>query len=425
MSEEKILKFFKRVLDIDKVPSRTSHGGEVHKLYYEKDLSMSKSSQNDKDTKMHKGSSGNSNIIDFSINMNECMDEGLIRTIWRESEEEFLKVIKIYPDSESMSLKKIILNYLNGLRLSDIDWNINEKNIAIGSGGMQIISTFCDAFIDKGDQVIIIEPTFSEYRWAAEKNKARIKSLFLSPNDNFSFSKVVEQISEGLDDEFMKAKVVFICSPNNPNGRLIENKELLKLLDITLNNQTLVFLDEAFIDFTKNPNNSIRLLKQYPNLFIGRSFTKFFSIPGLRIGYALAHEKIINYFEKFKAPWSVNAVSQVFIKNLLSRKDIIDKLHKKTLRFYELEREWMSNELTKICNLRVFKSQTNYLLVSLERCKSKLKAGDLKNELIKNKLLIRDCSNYLGLNEDFFRIEIKNRAENVRLLKNLRRILEK
>ena len=175
-------------------------------------------------------------------------------------------------------------------------------------------------------------------------------------------------------------------------------------------------IDESFLDFIK-PNElylSNDLLMDYKNLIIVKSLTKFFAIPGARIGYGLcSNNEIINEINKVIVPWSVNIIASEGIIQGLKEKDYIEK----SISYVKNEKEYLYSALKEINSLKVFEPSVNFIMFKL------LIDLDLKSELIKRKILIRSCDNYIGLNSSFYRVAVRTREENNKLISELKNVL--
>lgn len=277
---------------------------------------------------------------------------------------------------------------------------------------MEIIRLFCDMFISAGDEVIITQPTFSEYEWAVKRNGGLTIDVFRAEKDNFHIKSkpVINNINP-------QTKVVFICNPNNPNGDLDEPSEILEIIEYASEEDVLIFLDEAFIEFTGEVNSFIKQIHNYNNIFISRSFTKYFGLPGLRIGFGVSNLKIINYMKRGQSLWSVNCIAQEFAKIILK----MENLFQKTNKIIQSEREFIMDSLGKYSEIKIYPSNANYLLINTKALG--IKAIELKSQLLKKGILIRDCSNYKGLDEFFFRISIQERKKNEILIQALMNII--
>lgn len=320
-------------------------------------------------------------VIDFSANINPLgLPRGAKETIYKN----FDKVLH-YPDSEPM-LIKIISKY----------WNVSEENILLGNGSVELI--YLIAYTFKPETVLIPVPTFSEYERAARTVKSKIEFLKLEEPDGFSLNIPRTSLRDML----------FLCNPNNPTGNLI----LKTGASIDKLPGRLTVVDEAFMDFlpdSKKHTLIARAVKE-KKIIVIRTLTKFFALPGLRIGYLFAHKEIINKLREHQPPWSVNSLAQLAGQMILTDKNYIEK----TYELIAKERDFLFKQIVKIESLKAYPSATNFLLVKIEN--KKLTSSILTKRLIERGLLIRDCTNFRGLGDKFFRIAVRTRKENSRLL---------
>ena len=224
-----------------------------------------------------------------------------------------------------------------------------------------------------------------------------------------------------MDDGFLEKinneiDIVFICNPNNPTGVLTSNEFLGKVLDKALKFNVNVVLDESFLDFVEENKEytSKVFLGKYKNLIIVKSLTKFFAIPGIRIGYGLCgNNEIVEKVNKVSVPWSINIVACDGVIKALDEKEYIEN----TIKYVKKEKEYLYNSLKKINLLKVFEPSVNFIMFKL------LDNFDLREKMIKESIIIRSCSNYKGLGNEFYRIAVRSREENDKLLKSFRNIL--
>lgn len=307
-----------------------------------------------------------------------------------------------YPDIECTGLKKEISGYLR----------LPENRIIIGNGASEIIFLLFEVL--RPGRVLIPAPSFSEYAKAAGRYGVGVEYFELREEEEFKLdlNALFQRMSGGID-------AVFICNPNNPTSTLMGREDLLQLLDYALESGICIIIDEAFIELTVGGNkNSISdVLDRYNNLFIIRAFTKLFAIPGLRLGYGLGSEDIIRRMWKIKMPWSVNSLACCVGSVLRDEK----YLHA-TSAWLEEEIEWFYRELSLIAGLKVFKPDTNFILIKI--LGSSLNVKELKDRMALKGILIRDAGNFVFLNEKFFRLAVKDRESNKRLLKTLREVVE-
>ncbi len=181
---------------------------------------------------------------------------------------------------------------------------LSKNNVVVGNGSTELMYLFAEAFLKKGDTAIIPAPTFGEYESAVRKTGETPKFVKLDRNFNVD--------ADVFAREMAGAKIVFLCNPNNPTSILIPTETLTGIIEEALEQDSLVFLDEDFLEFVENEKalSMINKIKEYPNLFILRSFTKIFGLTGLRVGYGIASEEIINVLLCAKIPWNVNCLAQ-------------------------------------------------------------------------------------------------------------------
>ena len=357
---------------------KKSHGGEIY------------------NTNMDKA-----NILDFSTNINHLFNLKNYQDILNKA----INEINRYPDSTSRELKKSLCFYFQE--------KIKPENLIISSGSTELIDLFSYIFIQNKNRVVIYQPTFSEYEWATRKYGGSIVNVFRLPENNFQIN--IKDLKSIL---LKKPKCVFICNPNNPNGSLDHCNVLEDFIAYAMDENVIIFLDEAFIEFAGEKNSLVPSINKFKNLFIARTFTKFFGIPGLRIGFGCANPEIINKMNKAQNPWSVNIVAQKIAGRLIKSKETI----RLSRSFFRKEREYVKGKLGRIKGLKIYPSETNYLLITIKE--TNMKSKILKKKMLEHNILIRDCSNYDGLDEYYFRIAIRSRDLNNKLINVLTSIFK-
>ena len=330
-------------------------------------------------------------IIDFSSNITPLGIPKSVKLIIKKN----LDNLQFYPDPKS---ENVISNLEKYTRLS-------KSNIIVGNGAIEILYNFCFAFLSKSTNVLIHVPTFQEYETAVKLSNCKIsyfKTLNLSKNLDLFISQIP------------KNGCVFLCNPNNPTGELLSKKQLLSIIIVAKKLKTIVFVDECFIELVPESNESVlSYVKKYDNLFILRSLTKSFGLPGLRIGYACGSKQTIKILQNIKIPWSVSSLAQdaanAVIKNISHLK--------KTNLIIKKELKYLQNAISNIDGFECNYSSTNFILI-----KTKYDSTKLQIKLLKNKILIRDCKNFRGLNNHYIRIAVKSHKNNVQLVQALEKI---
>lgn len=295
-----------------------------------------------------------------------------------------------YPEPDAATLKRLLARR----------YEICENQVVITNGSITAFYLLAQAW--KGAKSTIAVPSFSEYEDACRLHEHEIQ--FFSTSDDLS-----ELSLEGQD-------FCWICNPNNPDGKLIHRTELLAL--IAANRQTTFIVDQAYVAFTTEDLLKPTDVKNNPNLVIVQSISKAYNIPGLRIGYLIASPAITERIEKYIIPWSVNAMAIEASKYIL----IHPAQFTLPIRKWQRETAEFIYQLNKLDGLEVIPTSTTFFLVRLK----KGTAAELKRHLLEEHgILIRDASNFRGLDETYFRLSTQTSAENAILTAALREWLDK
>jgi threonine-phosphate decarboxylase len=334
-------------------------------------------------------------LIDFSASINPLAPAPGVREAVCSS---FQRVLH-YPDRESFELRQA----LSGVHHVGID------NIAVANGSTELIYLL-PRFLS-GSKGLIIAPAFSEYARALERAGWQTEHLILSPGDRFDLSlkKLAEKLAEGFD-------LLFLCNPANPTGALLPLTKVEEILRLCRRSGTFLVLDEAFMDFCEGASAK-GLVAETGGSIVLRSMTKFFAIPGLRLGYAIGHEDVIRCCTENLEPWSVNTPAQIAGVASLADSDYRER----TICYVSTEREALARGLAELPGVAPFPSVANYLLVEIQ---NGCTAAELRSMLLEKRLLIRDCSNFIGLDGRFFRVAVRTGEENSLLLAALAEVLQ-
>ena len=211
--------------------------------------------------------------------------------------------------------------------------------------------------------------------------------------------------------------MVFLCNPNNPTGQLTRKEDIIELVND--NPKRLIVIDEAFMDFVED-DEKYSVIKDAPlmdNLIVVRSLTKFYGFPGLRLGYLVANETIVNKLMRYKEPWTVNTIAQVAGMAAINDEEFAAN----TRQYVSGEKDFLYDGLTMIKGIQPFKPTVNFILVRIED--RGITSSEVQNLLLKNNILIRNCSNFVGLDEKYFRVAVKTREENQKLLSALKLVM--
>jgi len=326
-------------------------------------------------------------IIDFSASINPLgvtarTKEAVYRSLTR---------LGHYPDAQEKELTAEIARY----------WEVKTDNVLIGNGSVELIYLVARVF--KPATVWLPAPTFCEYERAAKIAGA---GICFTPLNKKDFTLRLSRLP--------CVDLAFFCNPNNPTGNLIGDS---RRIAAALPAKTVV-ADEAFMDFVPQEKklSLVAAAARDKGIVVCRTFTKFFALPGLRAGYLIAHKEVIRLLKQHQAPWSSNVCAQAAAQEQLRSPAYI----KKTRRFIEEERRYLIRRIREIARLFVYPSAVNFLLVKIE---GELTSTRLRERLITKGILIRDCADFRGLNNKFFRIAVRGREENAKLVSALKAVL--
>jgi threonine-phosphate decarboxylase len=334
-------------------------------------------------------------IIDFSASINPLGYPDSVRKVILERFDDILN----YPDSECGALRKVIAER----------HSCKESNIIIGNGSNELFHLIPRAL--KPKQGVVLQPTFSEFKNALYNANVEIIEI-INNSESLKFN---------LDNSRLrnfKEGIVFLCNPNNPTGQLVTKEAILGFAKDYP--KRLMVVDEAFMDFVEEEEERFSVIKEaisLENLIVVRSLTKFYGFPGLRLGYLVACESNVNKLMQFKEPWTVNAFAQVAGQVALNDKEFTFN----TKRFMSGEKMFLYEGLSEIKELHPFYPSVNFILVRIGN--GETTSSSLHDLLIKDKIVIRDCSNFIGLSDKYFRVAVRTRDENQTLLSALKAIM--
>ncbi|MBI2995451.1 MAG: histidinol-phosphate transaminase [Candidatus Melainabacteria bacterium] len=299
-----------------------------------------------------------------------------------------LEKVNLYPEVASSKLAAKIKS-LFGLK---------NVEVVVGNGMDHVFEMLARLFLNNGDETIISNPTFSCYElntlWAGAKS--RIIPL-LKNNFQLNVNKILKLINK-------KTKIIFICSPNNPTGNLM-NKEDIKTI---LKTGKIVFLDEAYIEF--GGKSLVKWIEKYPNLIIGRTFSKIYGLAGFRVGYAFIHKSLVRYYLNSITPFVVSRPAQAAALAALDDKNFV----KKTIKMVKNGKRFYYKEFKKL-GIEYIPSDANFITI-----KTKKKSKELADKLLKKGIIARECSSFGQGSEYLLRITIGTREQNKRVVEEIK-----
>lgn len=332
-------------------------------------------------------------LVDYSSNINPLgLSPGLEEEIRKG-----LQSLRAYPDIKYRKLKKAVAVYLG----------CEEENVVLGNGSLELI----DNFIFLSKRVILCTPSFSEYEL---RSLVHGKDLVRIPyKEDFSLDR------KALAKTIKEGDTLILGNPNNPTGLRIEKEELLEIYHRIREARAFLLLDEAFFEFCPRDYDSIQLFKpfEYEGVSILRASTKFFALPGIRLGYGCASKSMTQKINKIQLPWSVNSLAEIAGVFILKDKDYIER----SKAYIEAERKYLLEELSRIKGIKAYKTHSNFILIKL-LFGDEVEAFDF---FLQNGIIIRKCSSFTELANNHIRIAVKDRASNDRLLDIFRKLDEK
>lgn len=335
---------------------------------------------------IYKDQAGAGVWLDFSANINPF---GLSASVSKSLLDNMARVVH-YPDPEATELKQSIADA----------YAVPQQEVVLGNGAVELFYVFFHTF--RPAKVLLPVPSFSEYERAARAARAEVCYEYLSAEQDFQMPW--QQIFQRLP--FVDA-VVF-GNPNNPTGNLILADELEYCVKKALANNTWVLVDESFLDFRLDAERYTvrKFVQQYPNLFVLQSMTKFFAIPGLRLGFGILAEKAARRLELGKDVWNVNFLAQK--AGVAALNDFAYQQQSRELLLKEIR--YVTGELQKLSGLQFYEPSVNFILFNI--LQSKILMDEFLDAMRERSILLRDCRNYPGLGEGFVRMAIRSHEEN-------------
>ena len=320
-----------------------------------------------------------------------------------EAVKENAKLIRYYPDPNPVEFKEQIARYVGN--------NVEPENLLLGNGSIELIYMITE-ILPRNFKALIPVPSFSEYEKAALRVGG--EPVFLQLPQDFALE--TEKIKKAITDD---TKILCICNPHSPSGTLYSKEALLDLVEFCNKKDVIFSIDENYIEFAdKSLDNTLAgMVKDYENLFVIRSVTKFYGMAGIRFGYAIAAGTLIDKLQTTRLPWSINGLACQVTLAAFNDKEFI----KNTKETIAKNRAVLAKALGEIEGLHVYPSVTNFLLVKIEN--KKITSTMLKELLAKERILIRDCCTFMGLDDHYFRVTIRSAKDNQQLVEKIKQIL--
>ncbi len=331
--------------------------------------------------------------MDYSVSLNPLgLPEGVKNAVKEAAEN-----CSCYPDSESRSLTKALAEF----------WCIPQDTVICGNGAADLIFNLVLAL--KPGQAVIPIPTFSEYAQALRGVGCRIEEFVMEEKAGFALD--TDKFCRFLEKNGDSLQMAFLCNPNNPTGLTVPRTGIERIMQICEDRGILLVVDECFCEFLDDSSeiSAVPLIPRYRNLFILKAFTKTYAMAGLRLGYGICrNEALLERMKQVRQPWPVSSVAQA--AGIAALKEEAYVADAKML--IEEERRFLREGLESL-GFRVWDSQANYLFFKDVR---RVPERELFQALLEKGILIRSCANYSGLSGRYYRIGVKSREENQKLL---------
>ena len=353
-------------------------------------------------------------VVDFSANINPLgpSQRGL------DALNAQLRYISHYPDATNDDVLNAIAD----------TYEMDKHQIIVGNGAAELLYAICRLPGYTG--AFVPAPGFSEYKEALEASKIPVRDIFYRPWEDDNGKPYFELPYLALETFAAELKgqdgriIVFLGNPNNPDGTLLDKDHIRTVASMLKDANSLLVIDESFIDFVGNDplqdnEHSMRsLVNEFDNIIVVHSFTKFYAVPGLRIGAAFTNETLITQLQQYIPSWSVNTLAQAYTKAALNDVDYI----KQTKQELNEERAFMYNALDDIEGITVYPPSANFILFQVNQ--EGITANYINEELKKYNMIVRNCDSYVGLTNHWVRIAIKDHDTNIKLVDKLTNILK-
>ena len=333
-------------------------------------------------------------LLDFSININPA---GMSPKGKAAMLSHLEMDIERYPDVACRGIRQAL----------SVRYGVPMEGITCGNGATELIYAFIRAFRPK--VVCVPAPAFSEYRLAAEAEGVPVTSFLLEKDAGFQLgdSSFLENLAPG--------SLVFLGNPNNPDGLFLSRSAFHQVMAAVEKSGSWLMIDESFIDFAGDDRSFRQEVAHHPGLVICLSLTKFYAVPGLRIGAVFSSAAIADRLASVLYPWHVNGPVQRYMAAAV----LDTEYAAESRRLVAEERLRMMRRLEKLPGIRVYPGTVNFLLLRLLDGS----VSQLADALLAKHIMIRQCGNYEGLDASFFRVAVRKKEENDYLLESLQEVL--
>lgn len=334
-------------------------------------------------------------IRDFSANINPLGFPQELQTIFSQGP----MIATVYPDPTYAALKQAIAN----------QFAVNPGDVFVGNGATEVLDEAICA--GQASNALILAPTFGEYERLFKRQGTKVHYYLLKEENNFAY-KTDSMINFLV--EHPEITTICLTNPNNPTGQLVSLSEMRKLVDFCNGHRRLLILDESFIDLTVNQQLSfVNALQPEDHVYVIRAATKFFAIPGLRLGYCITKNPALKKnLHAQEDTWSVNALADAFGRKMFHARDYINRTHA----WLNEQQPILKKKLQGLMGIKVFPSMTNFFLFKTD-------CPNLREQMMHKLVMIRQCDDYVGLGSDYYRVAVKSAEDNAYLIWALKEVV--
>ncbi|MCP4717742.1 MAG: threonine-phosphate decarboxylase [Deltaproteobacteria bacterium] len=334
-------------------------------------------------------------MIDFSASINPVGYSARVKKMFASVE----SLVVNYPDKQASDFTEALAAH----------HSLEPDTVLPGNGSTEFIYLLPGILRPKS--VLIVAPAFTEYEHSYQRAKGVVFYFQTDEKDGFEVQhkRLLDELKRGYS-------ALYLCNPASPNGAVVSKEKMQEVIAFAAKKGTSVIVDETFMDYVEK--YSIKaLVKKYDNLYVLRSMTKFFALPGLRAGCLISHSKNIEKIRLRQAPWSINALAQR--AGTESLKDVT--YIQKSIDYMQDARAGLVADLKTTVSLKVYKGSANFLLIKLAET-ARMSAPELYGKLLERGLIVRTCEDFNGLDEQYFRVAVKKKNENKKLVSEINKI---
>lgn len=335
-------------------------------------------------------------LIDFSASINPLGPSPLV---WK-AVSKARHLLNHYPDPECWELRQALARL----------WQCDVEQLVVGNGSMELIHALPSAL--KIRHLLLLQPTFAEYAATMARTGGRVTGVSAKRSEQYALP--IDRLRRILSAQSTRSHSydgIVLCNPNSPTGQVCDAADLMELAQAAARRGMWLIVDESFADYC--PERSLLPRKgQFARIVVLRSLTKFYALPGLRVGYAVADAPVAQQLRRYLPPWSVSAMGQV-----AALAAVQDQIHaRRSLQFIAKERVRFAGELAIMPGCTVLPTYANFIFLELPRG---WHAATMAARLRLDGLLIRDCSDMPGAGARSVRVAVRSRRDNDRLLRTL------